>query len=455
MKRKRSGPHSIWTRLIVGIVGVTLLAASATSFLIYKRFIVTNSAFRDRTLQNDARLITKLIARAGEGQQLKLPDFLDEDFRKEGGKYAIVSDNGVLLAGSLGVKGPLAPIEDDSDRDFFLTSGDAPGHQLYGYTIRGSYGTRPVWIQLALPHSEVVVDSILEEFIKDVGWIWVPFLFGLVVTNLMVARIGLKPLRVAAAQAEGIGPNDVSVRLPETGLPHEVLVLVSAVNRGLERLEVAFDAQKKFIADAAHELRTPVAVLKTHVAVLPQTSEIASLMVEVDAMGRLVNQLLDSARLESLTDDKKEHVDLGEIAQSVAEQLAPVALSTYRSIEIVRASKSAIIPGARFAATCALRNLVENALRYTPRGTSVVIEVLDPPGLRVSDHGPGIDPAMREAIFGRFWQGGRDRGGAGLGLDIVNRAVSRLGGALLVGTAPTGGAMITMDFSGPRQQLQS
>lgn len=437
---------SIWNRLILGIIVVTLFAAGATSLLIFKRFIVTNSAFRDRTLQNDARLITKLLARAGEGKQLKLPDFLDDDFEKEGGRYAVLSDNGVLLAGSRGVTGPLDPIEADSDRDFFLSQDGTSGHQLYGYTLRGQYGDRPVWIQVAVPHSEIVLDSILEEFIKDIGWIWIPFVVGLVVTNLLVARIGLRPLRVAASQAETIGPNDVSRRLPEKGLPREVLALVSAVNRGLERLEVAFEAQQRFIADAAHELRTPVAILKTHVSILPDKGEMASFREEIDGLERLVNQLLDSARLESLPDDGGETVALEDVAQSVAEQLGPIAIHADKSIEIVRSDDSPVIPGSRFAAACALRNLVENALRHTPAGTSVIIEVLSAPGLRVIDHGDGIDPELRERMFERFRQGHRDRGGAGLGLDIVRRAVSRLGGTIAVDTALGGGAMITMQF---------
>ncbi len=449
----KRGAGSIWSRLILGIVVVTLFAAGATGFLIFKRFIVTNSAFRDRTLQNDARLITKLIARAGDGQELKLPDFLNDDFEKEGGRYAVVSDNGVLLAGSRGVTGPLDPIEADSDRDFFLSNDLASGHQLYGYTIRGRYGARPVWIQVALPHSEIVIDSIVEEFIKDIGWIWIPFVVGLIAINLLVTRIGLRPLRVAASQAESIGPNDVSMRLPEDGLPREVLALVNAVNRGLERLEVAFEAQQRFIADAAHELRTPVAVLKAHASVLSNNDEMASFKEEIDGLERLVNQLLDSARLESLPDNADETVDLDDVAQSVAEQLGPFAIHARRSIEIIRTGDNTVIPGPRFAALCALRNLVENGLRHTPVGTSVIIEVLSPPGLRVIDHGQGIDPAVREQMFARFWQGQRDRGSAGLGLDIVRRAVSRLGGSIAVDTAPNGGAMITMQFSPPHQSI--
>jgi hypothetical protein len=254
--------QSIWFRLIVGLVGVSLLAAVATSFIIYERFISTNSAFRDRTLQNDARVIGKLLRRAAEGRPLQLPDFLADGFQQGKGKFAVVSQHGVLVTGSPGVTGPLAPIEMADEREFFLTDATRDGQGLYGFTLKGTYGSQPVWIQVALPQGDIVLDSVLEEFIKDIGWIWLPFVLGLLVTNLLVARVGLRPLQRAAEQAESIGPEAVSARLPEQGLPREVHALVGAVNRALDRLEVAFQFQRRFIADAAHELRTPVAVLR-------------------------------------------------------------------------------------------------------------------------------------------------------------------------------------------------
>lgn len=142
----RSGAQSIWFRLIVGLVGVSLLAAAATSLLIYERFIATNSAFRDRTLQNDARVISKLLRRAAEGSPLQLPDFLADSFQQAKGKFAVVSKYGVLVAGSPGVTGPLAPIDDADQRDFFLTDGGSDGQKLYGFTLQGTYGSKPVWI---------------------------------------------------------------------------------------------------------------------------------------------------------------------------------------------------------------------------------------------------------------------------------------------------------------------
>lgn len=440
--------QSIWVRLIVGLVAVSLLAAGATSLLIYERFIATNSAFRDRTLQNDARVIAKLLRRAAEGRPLQLPDFLAEGFQQgKGGKFAVVSDFGVLLSGSAGVTEPLAPIDNAKTRDFFLTDGGGDGRKRYGFMLRGTYGSRPVWIQVAVPDGEIAFDSVLEEFIKDIGWIWIPFVLGLLGINLIVARIGLRPLRRAAAQAEAIGPGSVSARLPEDGLPREVHTLVRAVNLALDRLEIAFQSQQRFIADAAHELRTPVAVLKAHTALLPQDTNLTAWKEEIDAMQRLVNQLLESARLDVFSLETTEIIEINEVARAVTAHLVPLAIAAGKSIELIASSRPIYINGSTDLLASALRNLVENGIRFTPMGTAVSVQVTHPATIVVSDKGPGIAHADREMIFKRFWQGKRDRGGgAGLGMDIVARSVAALGGAIEILDAPKG-AVFRIDLT--------
>lgn len=440
---RQTRAQSIWVRLIIGLVAVSLLAAAATSLLIYERFIATNSAFRDRTLQNDARVIAKLLRRAAQGEALQLPDILAEGYQQGKGKFAIVSEHGVLLAGSPGVSEPLAPIDDAGQRDFFLTDGGDDKEKRYGFMLRGTYGAKPVWIQVAVPQGEIAYDSVLEEFIKDVGWIWAPFVLGLLAINLFVARIGLRPLQRAAQQAEAIGPGTVSARLNEEGLPREVHALVRAINHALDRLETAFQSQQRFIADAAHELRTPVAVLKAHTALLPQDDRLETWKEEVAAMERLVNQLLESARLDVIALEKNEVIEINEVAAMVIAQLAPIAVGCGKSIALSSSDKPIYVNGSTGLLTSTLRNLIENGIRYTPVGTTVSIEVKQPATIIVSDEGPGIAPADRGLIFQRFWQGRRDRGGgAGLGMDIVARAVAALGGSISLADASRGAVFV-------------
>ncbi len=245
------------------------------------------------------------------------------------------------------------------------------------------------------------------------------------------------------------------MRLTEAGLPRDVHALVSAVNRGLDRLETAFDAQRRFITDAAHELRTPVAVLKAHVDILSKFEGHAELVEEISGLERLVNQLLDMARLEVLQLENSDVAELTHVATEVASMLGPTAINAHRSIEVLAPEHPVRIRGARDYLFRALRNLVENALRHTREGTTVSIVVgANPPSIKVIDRGPGVRQDQRNVIFHRFWQGGRDqKGGAGLGLDIAARTVVAHGGIISVDDAPEGGAVFTMQFDTPPRSM--
>ena len=437
---------SLWLRLIVGLVSVSLLAVGAASVALYVRFKAKNSEFREQTLHNQAALIADYLKKAQEGP-LTLPPYVVEEFKANSGRFAVVDREGRLLAASEGVTAPLAAINTEKTRDFFVLEPEQE-RPYFGLSVRAPFANRIVWVQVAFHTGNIVYDSVLEEFVQDIAWIWIPFVAVLLIVNLIVARIGTTPLRVAARQASAIGPGSVSMRLTEAGLPADVHALVSAVNRGLDRLETAFDAQRRFIADAAHELRTPVAVLKAHMGILAKFEGHAELVEEISSLERLVNQLLDIARLDVLQVEDGDVANLTEVATGVASHLAPAAINARRSIEVIAPDDPVCIRGARDYLFRALRNIVENALRHTPEGTTVSIMVeADPPALKVADRGPGVDADQRNAVFRRFWQGGRDqKGGAGLGLDIAARTVVAHGGTISVGDAPEGGALFTMQF---------
>jgi signal transduction histidine kinase len=438
---------SLWLRLIVGLVSVSVLAVGAASGALYVRFKAKNMEFREHTLRDQAALIADYVKKAPKGP-LELPSYITEEFKANNGRYAIVDRDGALLAASAGITAPLSAINTSEGRGSFVLQPEEDQLPYYGLTVRTPHGDEPVWVQVAFHAGNIVYDSVLEEFVQDIAWIWIPFVVVLLLVNLLVARIGLAPLRTAAKQAAAIGPAAVSMRLTESGLPRDVHALVSAVNRGLDRLETAFDAQRRFIADAAHELRTPVAVLKTHMGILSKFDGHSELVEEISSLERLVNQLLDMAHLEVLQLEADDVADLTHIATEVASLLGPTAINAHRSIEVLAPSEPVRIRGARDYLFRALRNLVENALRHTKEGTTVSIVVgADPPSIKVIDRGPGVQRDQRQAIFRRFWQDGRDqKGGAGLGLDIAARTVVAHGGIISVDEAPDGGAIFTMEF---------
>jgi len=438
---------SLWIRLIVGLVSVSLLAVAAASGALYYRFKSKNTEFHEQTLRNQASLITDYL-KSARGGTIQLPGELNERFKENNGRYVIVDKSGAVLTASPGVTSEFTAINATAIRNFFELQPNDDEPPYYGLSVKTFYEGRPVWVQVAFQAGDIVFDSILEEFIQDIAWIWIPFVVILLLVNLLVARIGLKPLRVAANQAAAIGPGSVSMRLSESGLPADVHALVTAVNHGLDRLETAFDAQRRFIADAAHELRTPVAVLKAHVGILPEFEGHAELVGEISSLERLVNQLLDVARLDVLQLGADNVADLTSVATEVASHLAPAAIDKGRSIEVVAPPEPVRIRGASDYLFRALRNIVENALRHTPEGTTVSIVVANPPAISVIDRGPGVPQDQRHDIFRRFWQGdrGSSSGSAGLGMDIAARTVVAHGGMMSVEDAPNGGAKFTMHF---------
>ena len=269
-------------------------------------------------------------------------------------------------------------------------------------------------------------------------------------------RRGLRPLdiaarHVAARSAHALDP------IGAEQVPKELDPLVASINGLIERLSLAFSAQRRFVADAAHELRTPLTALRLQVQILKlstrqhdRDSAVEDLEAAVDRSQHLVEQLLQVARSEPDGQQfRSDAVDLGELVQAVVEALCVRA--EHAGLDLgASLAKGVVVSGDREQLTILLSNLVENALRYTPQGGVVDVQVESPQGrptLRVIDNGPGIPEADRRRVFDRFYRGAdaqarsRDGGGSGLGLSIVQSIASRHGASVSLHTAPSGAGL--------------
>jgi signal transduction histidine kinase len=270
---------------------------------------------------------------------------------------------------------------------------------------------------------------------------------GSLVVAALSIRNDLKPLRRVASEAGRIGPADTTARLDETGMPMEILPLVHAVNGALERLDAAFASQRQFTADAAHELRTPIAVLRARIEAFPRSHAVAALTADVDRLSRLVEQLLTVSVLDGKAFALDRQVDVGAVARGVVADLAPLAVNRGQSLAFEPPKRPVRIAGNALALEEGVRNLVDNALRYTPCGEAVEVAVLDSGVIEVSDRGPGVPAHHREAIFRRFWRGAAPGNeGAGLGLPIVKRIAEAHGGTVRVGDRQGGGAIFRIEL---------
>jgi signal transduction histidine kinase len=318
-----------------------------------------------------------------------------------------------------------------------------------GASIRHLVGSRTVWVQAAedLANRDVLIDDIVADFFGKVGWITLPILLVLLTADIAIFRGALLPLRQASKIAQQIGPARADVRLPVNEIPSEVRPLVAAVNQAFDRLDQGFRIQREFTADAAHELRTPLSVLRTRVDTLDEPGIAQALYQDIEAMRRIVGQLLDIAELDAFTIDPHERADAHGVCTEVAEFVAPLALKQGREIALLGASKPVWVKGNAEMMKRAIRNLAENAIKHAPAGTVVEFVVEESGTVRVLDRGPGISEEERDLIFRRFWRRDRSQpGNTGLGLSIVRRIVELHHASIDVESRICGGAQFSIHF---------
>lgn len=246
-----------------------------------------------------------------------------------------------------------------------------------------------------------------------------------------------------------------------TEIPVEVKPLVAELNQLFIRLKLAFERNKRFAADAAHELRTPLAALKTHVQValkadndVDRNKALQKVIESVDRSSHVVAQLLTLSRLgeeEALTDIKP--VDLHKLATEIIAYLAPHAFEKNVDIELAPPPSDPIVLGNDTAIGILIRNVVDNAIRYTPAQGEVKVSIIstdDQVILRVTDTGTGIPVELRERVFERFYRIlGTKASGSGLGLAIVSQ-ISALHHATIKLATPANGIGLQFDVAFPK-----
>jgi two-component system, OmpR family, sensor kinase len=274
----------------------------------------------------------------------------------------------------------------------------------------------------------------------------------------LALRRGLAPLsraagEVTARSVEALHP------IPLASHPPELHLLVSAINDLMARLGSALALQREFLADAAHELRTPITALRLQLQLLERASGEAQRAAAQDELRagiaraqHLVEQLLQLSRLGPETPAlKREPVDLGELARAAVIRFSPRADAQGVDLGVIAASRVSV-QGDSQQLTILLNNLVDNALRHTPQGGRVDVssELCEGrPCLSVADTGPGIPAAERERVFDRFYRSAQAAGstGSGLGLAIVRAVAQRHGAQVRLADAAGGGLLVSILFA--------
>jgi len=223
--------------------------------------------------------------------------------------------------------------------------------------------------------------------------------------------------------------------------------LVSAINLALDRLEEGFRIQRDFTADAAHELRTPLSILRTRLDTLEDKQIGHALRKDVDGMAHIISQLLDIAELDSFVVDPHEKADLRSVTAEVAEFVAPLALTQGKDVALLGETEPVWVKGNPEMLSRAIRNLAENAINHTAPGTTVEFFIDKDGTVSVLDHGPGVAEHERNLIFQRFWRRDRRKAGStGLGLSIVQRIAELHSATITLENRRPAGARFSLKF---------
>ena len=263
------------------------------------------------------------------------------------------------------------------------------------------------------------------------------------VATPMIVQRAFRGLDTTAEQARRIDIHQRGARLSVERIPLEVVPLVTAINDALARLDQGYIRHKRFVADAAHELRTPIAILNTRLESLPSGPDKTRLLEDVARLSTLAEQLLDIQRLDR-SGNPFTRVDLVAIAQSAAADLAPLAIAAGYDLALDAPAMPVETMGDAAALERALTNLVQNAIQHGPRRGIIGIRVSNPACIEVTDEGAAIPPDQREQIFEPFYRLSPLDRGAGLGLNMVREIVLLHGGQVSVTDGADGGTCFRM-----------
>lgn len=362
-------------------------------------------------------------------------------------KYRVLDGSGTVVASSEADRRSLLPGRDIGEQAGFFGVVPIDGRDFFvGAWLREVHG-RPYVLQLArsdrfeLLAREAVTPAITDTVVLLGSLSAVIFALA----GALAVRSVLRPIRSAEEAARSVGGRNLAARLPEQAMPAEIRPLVHAFNGVLQRLERSFQEQERFIANAAHELKTPLALARARVeAGFGEAASRDRLLQDLDTMGRQVQQLLQLAQVADVQAMRRTVVRPADVAREVLDHLAFKANRSDVTLQLEEPEALVEIEADAGALFALLKNLVENAIDFSPAGSAVKVTLCDT-GLCVDDQGPGVPPEQKARVFERFWRApGQTRPGSGLGLALVHEIAVAHGWTVACGESGSGGASFSL-----------
>ncbi|TPM39646.1 sensor histidine kinase [Mesorhizobium sp. B2-3-4] len=410
--------------------------------------LATADLVTDRMLVGSARAISEQVAMADGVLDATIPPAAIEMFDtgdRDSVYYRVETAGGRLLTGYPDL--PVAP----AHKSVEATYRDHPLRlATLSHAVVGAGADSPVMVTVGVTlagHDAMVKRLWFSAFVQQLALVAIAGVFV-----LLGLRRGLAPLISLRDAVRSPSRNDLDpVDVP--GAQNEIRPLIDALNAYMDRVRAQMGAQRRFIANAAHQLRTPLALLSTQASyALRETAAdarqeaLVALQASSGKLARLAEQLLTLSRAEpGSRRPRADRIDLTQAARHVLETQAPAAIARRIDLGLEEAGPVAVIGDGTMLREMIV-NLVDNALRYSTSGGSVTVRLatIDSQAvLTVADDGPGIPAGERDHVFERFYRiAGSTEEGSGLGLAIVREVVENAGGRVTLGDGAAGGLVV-------------
>jgi len=443
---------SLLRALVVRLTIVVVLALAGSYLVLYFEFRAGLMGLEGQSIAIQVQDLRASIVSGSDPPRLALPGPLQEFYAQPGtlNGYQLLGADGTVLE-SGGLPAPYLPLpvaRGDGQVVIQREKDVSSGSSVMAATLRLDDGQGPYWLRVvrSLDEAESLVAQLMLGALEELYWPIALLLIAVVSVVVVTVLSSLRSLRAVSHQASMLSLFHLDERLAADDLPREVVPLVQAVNSSLDRLEADYRVQREFIANSAHELRSPLATLRARLESRLSPRELGDVTLEIEQLARLIEQLLCLARLDSQEQFQFAPFDAHAIALEVAREMAPAALESGHYV--TAAAPDAAVPAHGNATLTRLvfRNLVENAIQYTPPGTSITVSA-GPGTVIIADDGPGIPAQDAESLFVRFRRGPNASGpGAGLGLAIAKCIMERQGGRLWLDPDAARGARFVVEF---------
>lgn len=470
------GARSLHRQLFLWLLLPQVVLWAAAAFFTYNLAARYANEAIDASLSQASRALARQVKPTASGLYIDFPrsaqDILESD-PTDRVLYTVSSPPGLFILGNPNLPAPNIRNPVFGEPYFYDTTyTEPPRADLVSttenvrvvalYLKLGDEGARDGTMLVQVARSRANREQLARRILLDTA---LPLSVLVTLMTLIVwtgIRAGLKPLALLQKQVEGRAAND----LAPIGLhaaPPEVRALAGAMNTLLAEVQHNVAAQKRFISDAAHQLRTPLAGLKSQTELALQETSDPALVARLKRVhgsasrsAHLVNQLLTLARAEpeSASMQSRALVDLERLARDVTAELVPRALAAgvdlgFDEGEADTAPAPAAVRGIALLMREALVNLIDNAIQYAGRGTSVTVRVRPHAGqvwMEVEDNGPGVPEAEREHVFERFVRATQEGTGCGLGLAIVREIVERHSGQVALHSVVPHGLLVRVSL---------